>query len=142
MRRHDVKTRTIRQKAAFKATPHDVYELLMDSRKHSQFAGGKCSISRKVGGKVSISDGYITGENVELVPGRKIVQLWKAQEDCWPEGHYSTVTFSLAETKGGTVLTFTQTGVPVECGDRFDSGWREYYWIPMRETLEPRRQKK
>jgi activator of HSP90 ATPase len=132
----NVKMRTIRQKATFKATPHDVYELLMDSRKHSQFAGGMCSISRKVGGKISISDGYITGENVELVPDKKIVQLWKAQEDCWPEGHYSTVTFSLAKVKGGAVLTFTQTGVPVDCGDRFDSGWRDYYWTPMKEMLE------
>ncbi len=131
-----MKTKTISQKASFKATPHDVYELLMDSRKHSQFAGGKCIISRKTGGKISISDGYITGENLQLVPDRKIVQLWKAEEDCWPDGHYSTVIFSLAASKNGTVLTFTQTGVPLECGDRFDSGWRDYYWRPMKEMLE------
>lgn len=132
-----MKTRTIRQGAWFKASPHDVYELLMDSRKHSKLAGGgACSISRKVGGKFSISDGYITGENLELVPDKRIVQHWKAQEDCWPSDHYSKVTFLLRPTKGGTWIAFTQSGVPSACGDRFDSGWQEYYWTPMKGLLE------
>ncbi len=131
-----MKTRTIRQKAFFKATPHEVYETLMDSKKHSSFAGGKCTISRKVGGKFSISDGYITGKNLELVKDRKIVQEWKPEEDCWPEGYFSTVTFKLTPMMDGTALAFTQTGVPVECGDRFDSGWKDFYWGPMKELLE------
>ncbi len=132
-----MKTRTIRQKAWFNTTPHEVYEFLMDSKKHCQL-GGECKISRKVGGKLNISDGYIVGENVELIPDEKIVQKWRPMEDCWPEGHYSIVTFKLApiKGKGGTGLTFTQTGVPAECGDRFDSGWRDYYWTPMKELLE------
>lgn len=131
-----MKTRTIRQKVSFRADPHEVYEILMDSRKHSQLSGGKCIISRKVGGKISISDGYIAGQNVEIVPDKKIVQLWRAAEDCWPNGHFSTVTFSLAATRGGTTLSFRQTGVPFGCGKRFDSGWRDYYWAPMKEMLE------
>jgi hypothetical protein len=24
----------------------------------------------------------------------------------------------------------------VECGDRFDTGWEENYWAPMKEMLE------
>ncbi len=131
-----MKTRTIRQKAYFRATPHEVYELLMDSKKHCSFAGGACSISRKVGGKISVSDGYITGENVELVKDKKIVQKWKAEEDCWPEDHFSIVTFKLTPVKEGTGLYFTQTGIPAECGDRFDSGWKDFYWGPMKEVLE------
>lgn len=133
-----MRTRTIRQKAFFKASAHELYEMLMDSKKHGEFSGGKCSISRKVGGKISISDGYITGENVELVKDRKIVQKWKAEEDCWPDDHYSTATFKLTPVKGkdGTGLYFTQTGVPAGCGDRFDTGWKEYYWRPMKEMLE------
>jgi len=133
-----MKTRTIRQKAFFRASPHEVYEVLMDSKKHTRLSGGKCSISRKIGGKISVSDGYITGENVELVPDEKIVQKWRPMEDCWPKGHYSTVTFKLAPIKGkkGTGLSFMQTGVPVGCGNRFDIGWKEYYWGPMKELLE------
>ena len=131
-----MKTRTIRQTVTFKATPHVVYETLMDSRKHASFTGGKCLISRKVGGKISVFDGYITGENLELVQDKKIVQLWRPEEDCWPSDHFSTVTFLLKTAANGTSLSFTHTGVPVECGDRFDSGWRENYWEPMKELFE------
>lgn len=133
-----MKTRTIRQRITFKATPKEIYELLMDPRKHAEFTGGKCTISRRVGGKISIYDGYITGKNVELVPDRKIVQLWKPEEDCWPADHFSKATFLMRETKQGTELLFTQTGVPVECGDRFDTGWKDNYWNPMKEWLKNR----
>jgi len=132
-----MKTRTIRQTVFFEASPHDVYEALMDSRKHAKFTGGKAVVSRKIGGKIDIYDGYITGENVELVPDKKIVQLWRPEEgDCWPSDHFSKATFALKAEKRGTRLTFTQSGVPVECGDRFDIGWSEHYWEPMRQMLE------
>lgn len=131
-----MKTSTIRQKVTFRATPHEVYETLMDSRKHSKLTGGKCSISRKVGGRFNVFDGYATGKNVELVPDEKIVQLWRAQEDCWPPDHHSKVTFTLKPVKEGTQLSFVQTGIPADCGDMFVSGWKENYWVPMKEMLE------
>lgn len=131
-----LKTRTIRQSVSFKATPHDLYETLMNSERHSEFSGGKAVISRRIGGKISVSDGYITGANIELVPDEKIVQSWKAEEDCWPPGHWSRVTFVFKPTKSGTRLLFSHTGIPMECGDRFDSGWKEFYWRPMKEMLE------
>ena len=132
----DMKTRTIRQTVNFKAAPHDLYETLMDSKKHSAFTGGGCTISRRVGGKIDIYDGYITGENVELVPDKKIVQLWKPEEDCWPSDYFSKVTFSFKATKSGTRLTFVHSGVPVACGNRFDIGWNEHYWAKMKSVLE------
>jgi activator of HSP90 ATPase len=130
-----MRTRTIRQRIDFSADPHDLYETLMDSKKHSEFTGSKCVISRKVGGKVSAYDGYITGENIELELDKKIVQTWRAEEDCWPADHYSRVIFVLKPTKSGTRLTFTHSGVPVDCGDRFDTGWQEQYWTPMQEMF-------
>lgn len=66
--------KTIRQSVTFRASPHQVYEALMDSRKHAQFTGGKASISRQVGGKFSTYDGYAEGVHLELVPDEKIVQ--------------------------------------------------------------------
>ena len=41
-----MKTKTIRQSATFKASAHEVYEMLMDSRKHTDFTGEKAKISR------------------------------------------------------------------------------------------------
>ncbi len=128
------KTKTIRQAVIFKASPHEVYETLMDSRKHAQFTGSKASISRKVGGRISAYDGYINGENLELVPDKKIVQKWGCSG--WPKGHYSTATFLLEKTKAGTRMKFTQTGVPVEFYNDISQGWRDHYWQPMRAVLD------
>ena len=123
-------SQTIRQSVTFKATPHEVYEVLMDSRKHARFTGSKASISRKVGGKFTAYAGYITGTNLELVADRKIVQAWRGSD--WPEDHFSRVTFALKKVKGGARLTFTQSGVPDQHHDSIKQGWHDFYWKPMK----------
>ncbi len=129
-----MKTRTIRQSVTIKATPHDVYEALMDSKKHSTLTGDKAVISREVGGKFSAFDEYAEGVNLELVPDKKILQTWRASD--WPEGISSKVTFALKAAAGGTQLTFLQTGVPEEFAGDVSQGWRDYYWAPLKEMLE------
>lgn len=81
-----MRTRTVRQSVTFKAGPREVYEMLMDSRKHSAFTGDKVTISRKTGGRFKVGE-YIRGMNLELVPNEKIVQSWRGSD--WPEGHFS-----------------------------------------------------
>jgi activator of HSP90 ATPase len=129
-----MKTKTISQTVTFKASPHKVYEMLMDSKKHSELTGSKAQISKKVGAKFSIYEGDIEGVNIELVPDQKIFQSWRYSD--WPEGHYSQATFLLEEVKGKTRLTFIQTGVPEEHYDDIAQGWHDYYWEPMKELLE------
>ena len=124
----------IRQSVTFKATPHEVYEALMDSHKHARFTGAPASISREVGGQIMAWDGYITGTNLELVPDTKIVQAWHASE--WPDGHFSRVTFRLAQVKSGTRLTFTQSNVPQEYYESIKQGWIDNYWEPMKAMLD------
>jgi activator of HSP90 ATPase len=126
--------KTIRQTATFKASPHEVYEILMDEKKHAELSGGETKISRKAGGKVSIYDGEIEGKNLELVPDEKIVQAWRYSD--WPEGHYSTATFSLEKVGKGTRLTFVQIDVPDDKYEDIKQGWKDYYWKPMKEMLE------
>jgi activator of HSP90 ATPase len=129
-----VKVKTIKQTTTLKAAPHAVYEVLVDSKKHAQLTGGTAKISRKVGGKFTVYDGYATGKHLELVPDKKIVQTWRA--DDWPEGVYSKCTFEMTPTKTGTKLTFTQTGVPAEFYKDIKQGWIDFYWKPMKEMLE------
>ena len=38
--------KTIRQSVTFKASPHDVYETIMDSKKHAKFTGSIVKMSR------------------------------------------------------------------------------------------------
>jgi activator of HSP90 ATPase len=129
-----METKTIRQSVTIKASPHNVYEALMDSKQHAEFTGGRAAISRKVGGKFTAFDGYARGVNLELVPDKKIVQTWRAED--WPEGHYSKATFTFTKVEGGTKLKFTQTRVPEDQYASISRGWRDYYWAPMKEMLE------
>jgi len=125
--------KTIKQEVKFGAIPHEVYELLMDSKKHSGFTGEEAKISREVGGKFSVYGGYAEGENLELIPDKKIVQKWRSED--WPEGHYSTVTFEFEESEEGCKLKFTQENVPDENCKDIEEGWEDYYWKPMEEIL-------
>ena len=125
----------IQQTVTFNASPHEVYELLMDSAKHAEFSGDSASISREVGGEISAYGGYITGGNLKLIPDREIVQSWRAVD--WPEGHYSTVTFVLLPIPGGTRLNFTHVDVPDGTEDEFAQGWIDNYWEPMKAALQP-----
>lgn len=129
-----MKTKTIKQSVTFPATAHEIYETLMDSKKHAAFTGDEAEISREVGGSFSTFSGYARGTNLELVPDKKIVQTWRASD--WPEGYYSRVTFWLEETDGSTQLTFEQTDVPEDFYDDIYQGWQDYYWSPMQEMLQ------
>ncbi len=128
--------KTIKQTVIFKATPHDVYETLMDSKKHARFTGSSAEISRDVGGEFSVYDGGLLGTNVELIPDKKIVQKWRCVMENWPDDHYSTATFSLKNVKEGTELTLTQSSVPDACYEEISEGWNEYYWKPMKKMME------
>jgi len=125
----------IQQTITFDASPHEVYELLMDSARHAAFSGQGASISRDVDGEISAYGGWITGRNLKLLPDREIVQSWRAAE--WPEGHYSTVTFVLLPIPGGTRLNFTHVDVPDGLEDEFAQGWIDAYWEPMKAALLP-----
>ena len=126
----NIKTKNIKQTVALKGTPHEVYEMLINSKKHSAFTGSKAVVSQKEGGRISAWDGYIDGKNIKLITDKKIVQSWRAID--WPKGHYSTVTYALTKTKGGTKLTFVQTSVPADFCTSIKQGWVDYYWTPLK----------
>lgn len=125
---------TIRQTVTFKAPPAAIFEMLMDSRRHAGFTGAKARISREVGGKIMAYEGYVDGLNLEIVPNRRIVQSWRGSD--WPAGRFSKATFALAKWKGGTRLTFTQSGIPDDQVEPIKAGWIEHYWDKMKARLE------
>jgi activator of HSP90 ATPase len=127
----------IKQTITFKASPHDVYEALMDSAKHTAFTGGAAEISREVGGEYMAYDGYITGKNIELVPDKKIIQSWRAVD--WDEGYFSRVAFTFTAVPEGTRLDFVHTDVPDGTEDEFTQGWIDNYWEPMKKYFKTNR---
>eukprot|EP00181_Compsopogon_caeruleus_P000831 CAMPEP_0184678368 /NCGR_PEP_ID=MMETSP0312-20130426/1106_1 /TAXON_ID=31354 /ORGANISM="Compsopogon coeruleus, Strain SAG 36.94" /LENGTH=291 /DNA_ID=CAMNT_0027127057 /DNA_START=118 /DNA_END=990 /DNA_ORIENTATION=+ len=71
-----VVTRDIAIVDEFYASPMDLYQALMDPQRVSGYTQRSAQISDKVGGSFSIRDGRITGTNIALSPGEKIVQKW------------------------------------------------------------------
>jgi uncharacterized protein YndB with AHSA1/START domain len=126
--------KTIKQKVKFKAPPKTIYQLLADSKLHSKMTGEKALIGKKVGDKFSAYSGYITGVNVDLVPGDRIVQAWRGSD--FPEGIFSMVAFNLSPTKdGGTELVLTHRGVPKALIPSIEQGWRDFYWDKIKNYL-------
>jgi activator of HSP90 ATPase len=129
-----MKTKTLHQSVMFKASPHDLFEAFMDSKKHSEFTGAEAHISRNIGGEFRVWDDWATGMNLEVVPDKKIVQKWRGGD--WPEGHYSVVTFEFQKKKGGTLLEFSQTEIPEELYEDIAQGWNEWYWEKLKLYLQ------
>jgi len=126
--------KTLKLKVRFNAPPATIYGLLADSRKRTAFTGRKATLSNKVGGAFSADAGKVTGINVDLVPGKRIVQAWR--RDDFPEGVYSMAAFVLTPTpNGGTELVLTHRGVPKALLDSTEADWRNHYWAGMKAYL-------
>lgn len=130
-----MKTRNIEQKIHFDAPPKEIYDALMNEKKHAQFTGDKAKIRAKSGAAFTCHGDYISGYTLELKPNERIIQAWRGRD--WPDGHYSIVTFALAGKPGGkTELRFTQIGVPADDYASKTKGWRTHYWEPLKQFLE------
>jgi len=126
--------KTIKHKVRFKAPPNTIYELLADSRSRTEVTGREAVISDEVGGRFSTDAGQVTGVNVDLVPGRRLVQAWR--RDDFPEGVYSMAAITLSPLPGGgTELVLTHRGVPKHLLDEIEDYWRLIYWTPMKSVV-------
>jgi len=128
-----MRTRTLRQTVRFRASPLRVYDMLMDSKKHQSLSGEPAAISRRVGGTFKAWGSHISGINLALKPGRRIVQAWRAT-GWWPD-HYSIATFDISKFRDGSKLRFTQIGIPPHRYSGHYRGWIETYWTPMKEIF-------
>ena len=132
-------TTVIEQTVAFSATPAKLYELFMDSAKHTAATGMPAKISRKVGGKWSAFSGMILGKNLSLIPNRMIVQSWRSAE--WKKADPDSVlVVSFEKTAGGGAqVHLVHVGVPEYDHPGVTHGWVKFYWEPWKKYLAPRK---
>ncbi|PFG03575.1 SRPBCC family protein [Bacillus sp. es.034] len=123
---------TIHEELTFKATPDQMYKALTDSSQFSELTGGApTDIQAEDGGSFSLFGGMITGRNIELVPGVRVVQAWRAGN--WDEGVYSLVKFEWNQQGSGTQLVFDHVGFPEGQGEHLTAGWHENYWKNLKK---------
>jgi uncharacterized protein YndB with AHSA1/START domain len=121
--------------ATIPASPRVIYDAWLDSRRHSAMTGARATASLKVGGRFNAWDGYASGRNLELKPGRRIVQSWRTT-DFPADAPDSRVTLRLSRVPGGTKLILSHSGLLAESGYR--QGWREFYFEPMKRYFAAR----
>jgi activator of HSP90 ATPase len=127
-------TKTIHQEVVFNASPLRIYEALTDSKQFGEVTGGApTEISSEAGGSFSCFGGMIFGRNIELVPGKRIVQAWRVAN--WEEGIYSIAKFELKEQDSKTLLIFDHIGFPESDVEHLATGWGENYWSPIEKYL-------
>jgi activator of HSP90 ATPase len=113
------------------ASPGEIYDAWLDSRVHGKMTGGKAKISAEIGGSFTAWDGYISGKNVELEPGERIVQSWRTTE--FREGDAdSRITITFKPVKNGTKVTLVHSRIP-DGEEGYKQGWVDYYFEPMKE---------
>jgi uncharacterized protein YndB with AHSA1/START domain len=124
--------RSFRIAAVIPAPRKRVYEAWLSSKDHAAFTGVKARIQAKVGGRFTAHDGYISGKTLELKPARSIVQSWRST-DFPADAPDSRLELRFEEAANGTRLTLLHSGLPANQAEGYKSGWREYYFVPMRE---------
>ena len=116
----------IHQEVIIKASRKRVYEVLTDTEQFRKLSGGMdTKISRELGGAFSLFGGVITGRQIELVPGERIVQAWRSE---WAPGDYSIARFVLHEQGSDTKIVFDHTGFPQGAAEHLATGWKAHYW--------------
>ena len=109
-----------------------IYEAFLDGKKHTAMTGAKATAGSKVGDTFTAWDGYISGKNLELERGKRILQEWQTTE--WPENAPpSVLEWTFVEKDGGTEVTMVHSKVPTSQAESYRQGWIDYYWAPMKE---------
>ena len=114
------------------ASPERVYAAWIDGGEHSEFTGGEAIIDAREGGKHSAWSGYIEGRFLELDHGRRLVMTWRTTEfdEHDPDARLEV---RFAPDGGGTRLEIVHTRLPPGGAHKYETGWREFYFVPMRK---------
>ena len=116
--------------AIIPASQEEIYKAWLDSKGHSKMTGAKARANNKVGGEFEAWDGYISGRNLELEPGKRIVQAWRTVEFSEADED-SRLEITLSPASGGTKLTLKHTHLPAH-GEQYRQGWVDNYFEPMK----------
>jgi uncharacterized protein YndB with AHSA1/START domain len=128
----------IHQQIVIDAYPREVFTVLADAAALSVLSGMTGTAGRQCGEEFTAFDGHVTGWQIELVPGTRIVQAWRFP--VWEPGAYTIVRFTLAADGGKTLLLVDQHGEPegadglgchLTWRDHLNEGWRAFYLTPI-----------
>jgi uncharacterized protein YndB with AHSA1/START domain len=92
---------TIQQSVRFRTSPQNLYELYIDSKKHSRSTGAPARINGKAGGRFTAFGGQLEGKILFLARGKQIVQVWRASH--WKKDDWSILVLNFSKVAGGAL---------------------------------------
>ena len=116
---------------SFPVAPEVLYHAWLNSKIHSAMTGTEAEIDPQPEGVFRIFGGYISGKNIEMIPGEKIVQRWRTTD--FPVNSPDSVLKIIFEKTGkSTKMTIRHTKIPDGQAKDYRQGWQEYYFQPMK----------
>jgi activator of HSP90 ATPase len=128
-------TKAIQQSVRFAAPPHALFEMYLDSKKHSAATGGEATISRKVGGAFTAWDNQLRGRNLLIVPNRLIVQSWRSVNFKTSDLD-SILILQFSKAPRGGQVDLVHANVPRHDHKGVTNGWANYYWKPWNKYIK------
>lgn len=114
----------------------DVFTGWLTDQTHSIFTGGaSAKTSPHEGGLFSVWNNYISGENVEIFPYKKIIQKWRTTD--FEEGDDdSLLEIFFTQKDDHTLVTITHSNIPDGFGERYRKGWKDFYFSHMKKLYD------
>ena len=112
------------------ASPSEIYNAWLSSEGHTAMTGSPAMASSRVGETFEAWDGYITGDNLALEPGHRIIQSWRTTEFNSVEKD-SRLEILLVPAFEQTRLVLRHSNLP-EHGTQYEQGWEDAYFTPMK----------
>jgi len=129
-------SRSIRQTVKFKdVSAEDLFDIYMDTEKHSAAVKSTAAISKDVGGKFWVfGKNGLKGKNLHLVPKRMVVQTWRSNLFGRSDPD-SVLTLTFLDTNDGAKIDLFHVNVPDNLYDNTNNGWKKMYWSSWREYV-------
>ncbi len=113
------------------AAPKAVFEAWLSSRGHSEMTGSPALFEDGGRGRFTAWDGYISGEVLDVEEGLRILQSWRTTD--FAAGDEDSLLELIFHAQGpGTRLTLRHSNLPEGSSKRYEQGWFEYYFEPMK----------
>lgn len=125
--------KTFRKSFLINAEPSDIYAALTNPVTISLWSGYPAEMSTEPGSEFSLWEGDITGNNIEFVPDKKIVQEWYFGE----QEEKSIVTILIEPSGENSKVTVEHTNIPDADFNDIAEGWREYYMGAITAFFNP-----
>jgi activator of HSP90 ATPase len=128
------------QSVVLKASPEELFDAFLDSKQHSEFTGAPAKTSPAPGAAFQAWGGQLSGRNLHVVPGKMIVQAWRANH--WPAADPDSILIlQFSKAPGGGRIDLTHVNVPPHDHRGVAQGWTTYYWKPWKAHLAKKKKK-